>query len=83
MAEAIPLPSRPAGATPSPLELDAISLHRQAENALSMACRYLRQPASNLPGASRQVVRALDAIARLRLAGAGLDAANDVQGGRQ
>ena len=78
-----PKPGHQAGATPhhSP-ELDAIRLHAQAENALSMARRYLRQSVSNLPGASRQAVRALDAISLLRIGDADqADAANDAQGG--
>jgi hypothetical protein len=36
-----------------------------AHNALSMAAYYLRQPAANVPGATRKAVQALAALRRL------------------
>ena len=49
-------------------ELDAIQLHAQAENAVSMALYYLRQPAVNVPGAARKTVQALALLSRLEKA---------------
>lgn len=67
--------ARSGAATPTQT-LDAIQLHAQAENALSMALHYMRQTASNVPGAARKTVQALDAMNRIKLAGYG-QAAND------
>ena len=46
---------------------DAIQLHAEAHNALSMAVFYLRQPAANVPGARRKAVQALAALRGLTL----------------
>lgn len=45
---------------------DAIQLHAKAENALSMALHYLRQPVSNAPGAARKAVQALASLNQLQ-----------------
>jgi len=55
---------------------DIIQIHARAINSLTMALHYLRQPESNVPGASRKAVQALAAINALRFAGRG-EAAND------
>lgn len=55
---------------------DPIQIHARAINSLTMALHYLRQPESNVPGASRKAVQALAAINALRFAGRG-EAAND------
>ena len=55
---------------------DPIQIHARAVNSLTMALHYLRQPESNVPGASRKAVQALAAINALRFAGRG-EAAND------
>jgi hypothetical protein len=55
---------------------DPIQIHARAVNSLAMALHYLRQPESNVPGASRKAVQALAAINALRFAGRG-EAAND------
>lgn len=53
-------PSLPAtGAT------DSIQAYADASNALAMAAYYLRQPAANVPGATRKAVQALAALRRL------------------
>jgi len=64
MTPTSPMHGRRAVATPS-IPHDPIQLHAQAENALSMALYYLRQPASNMPGAARKTVQALAALSRL------------------
>lgn len=61
--------------TPEPL--DAIQLHARTENALSMALHYLRQPVSNVPGASRKTVQALASLSLLKVNAAHHCAAND------
>lgn len=48
-----------------PASPDPIHLHAQAENALSMALYYLRQPRCNVMGASRKAVMALQALHQL------------------
>ena len=53
-------PTTPAKGTPDPIQL-----HAEAHNALAMALHYLRQPASNVPGAARKAVQALAALNRL------------------
>ena len=55
---------------------DPIQIHARAINSLTMALHYLRQPESNVAGASRKAVQALAAINALRFAGRG-EAAND------
>lgn len=55
---------------------DHIQIHARAVNSLTMALHYLRQPETNVPGASRKAVQALAAINALRFAGRG-EAAND------
>lgn len=60
--------------TTTPQELAAMQAHQAAENALSMALHYLRSSASNIPGATRKAVQALDALNNLHAlvpAGAG------------
>lgn len=64
------------GATAMPVpNLDAVlQAHQDAENALSMALHYLRAGASNIPGAARKAVQALNALNNLHAlapAGAG------------
>lgn len=56
--------------------LDPVQIHARAVNSLTMALHYLRQPETNVPGASRKAVQALAAINALRFAGRG-EAAND------
>jgi hypothetical protein len=46
---------------------DPIQLHAQAQNALSMAIHYLRQPEANVAGARRKAVQALSALRGLDL----------------
>ena len=65
MTTVTPLHSTRVAAPSSTQALDAIQLHAQAENALSMALHYLRQPASNVPGAARKAVQALAALRSL------------------
>ena len=55
------VPCTPATGTPDPIQL-----HAQAENALSMALHYLRQPVSNAPGAARKAVQALASLNQLQ-----------------
>lgn len=59
-------PTTPATGTPDPIQL-----HAEAHNALAMALHYLRQPAGNVPGASRKAVQALAALRRLDAMGQG------------
>lgn len=47
-------------------ELDKAQLFAHAENSLSVALFHLRQPAANVPGASRKAVQALAALNQLR-----------------
>ena len=60
----IHLTRRPCTATPTrnPQDLATLAAHQEAENALSMALHYLRSSASNVPGATRKAVQALDAL---------------------
>lgn len=64
-------PTSPSGATPpSPQGArlgapDPMQAYADAQNALSMAAYYLRQPAANVPGATRKTVQALAALRRL------------------
>lgn len=72
----IHLARRPGTATPTTTGHDvaALQAHQEAENALSMALHYLRSSASNIPGAKRKAVQALDALNTLHTlapAGAG------------
>ena len=53
-------PISPTTGTPDPIQL-----HAEAHNALAMALHYLRQPASNVPGAARKAVQALAALRSL------------------
>lgn len=75
-----------AMATPTTTGCDvaALQAHQTAENALTMALHYLRTGASNIPGATRKAVQALDALNTLHtLAPAGAGAGAGVQiGGR-
>ena len=59
--------TKPAIRAASPItgNPDPIQLHAQAENALSMAAFYLRQPQANVPGARRKAVQALAALRSL------------------
>ena len=69
MTTVIPMRARRSAGTPSATntgDQDAIQLHAQAENALSMALFYMRQPISNVPGAARKAVQALDSLNRLQ-----------------
>jgi hypothetical protein len=50
---------------------DPIQLHADAHNALAMALHYLRQPAANVPGATRKAVQALAALRRMEACGQG------------
>lgn len=61
---------RPAPATPAPgTAPDPIALFAEAQNALAMALRHLRNPgALNVPGARRKTVQALAALRRLQSA---------------
>lgn len=47
-------------------EQDKAQLFAHAENSLSVALFHLRQPAANVPGASRKAVQALAALNQLR-----------------
>ena len=88
----IHLTRRPSTATPTtPHDLASttaeneatMAAHQKAENALSMALRYLRSSASNIPGATRKAVQALGALNRLHTsapAGAGARALATVEG---
>lgn len=68
---ALHLVASPSGATPpSPSGArlgtpDPIQAYADASNALAMATYYLRQPAANVPGATRKAVQALAALRRL------------------
>ena len=68
---ALHLVASPSGATPpSPQGArlgapDPMQAYADAHNALSMAAYYLRQPAANVPGATRKTVQALAALRRL------------------
>lgn len=44
---------------------DPVQAFADASNALAMAAYYLRQPAANVPGATRKAVQALAALRRL------------------
>lgn len=55
---------------------DPVQIHARAVNSLTMALHYLRQPETNVPGASRKAVQALAAINALRFVDRG-EAAND------
>ena len=59
---------RPAPATPATgTAPDPIVLFAEAQNALAMALRHLRNPgALNVPGARRKAVQALAALRRLQ-----------------
>lgn len=61
---------RPAPATPATgTAPDPIVLFAEAQNALAMALRHLRNPgALNVPGARRKTVQALAALRRLQSA---------------
>ena len=59
-------PTPPTTGTRTP---DPIQLHAEAHNALAMALHYLRQPASNVPGAARKAVQALAALRSLDAVG--------------
>ena len=66
MTNVITLASRCAAPTmPTMGTPDTIQLHAEAHNALAMALHYLRQPASNVPGAARKAVQALAALRSL------------------
>lgn len=65
MSAVTDLASRRAASQATPQDLEPIQLHAQAGNALSVALFYLRQPASNIPGATRKAVQALAALGRL------------------
>lgn len=62
--------TRPAPATPAPgTAPDPIALFAEAQNALAMALRHLRNPSAiNVPGARRKTVQALAALRRLQAA---------------
>lgn len=60
------MPTLPAMGTPDPIQL-----HADAHNALAMALHYLRQPAANVPGATRKAVQALAALRRMDACGQG------------
>lgn len=77
MTKVTPLHSPRAAAPSLAKPLDAIQLHAQAENALSMALHYLRQPICNVPGASRKTVQALAMMNLLKMRAAQGCAAND------
>ena len=64
---AAPTPSTPP--TTGTRTPDPIQLHAEAHNALAMALHYLRQPASNVPGAARKAVQALAALRSLDAVG--------------
>ena len=78
MTKVTPLHSPRAAAPSLAKPLDAIQLHAQAENALSMALHYLRQPNHNVPGAARKTVQALASLNSIKLTS--LDAASNVSG---
>ncbi|UOB06523.1 hypothetical protein [[Acidovorax] ebreus] len=59
-------PTTPATGNPDPIQL-----HADAHNALAMALHYLRQPAANVPGATRKAVQALAALRRMEACGQG------------
>ena len=59
-------PTLPVMGTPDPIQL-----HADAHNALAMALHYLRQPAANVPGATRKAVQALAALRRMEACGQG------------
>ena len=72
-----------ATATPTTTlqDLAAMQAHQAAENALAMALHYLRASASNIPGAKRKAVQALDALNTLHtLAPAGAGARVQIGG---
>lgn len=75
-SKAIHLPGHAAAKpTTTGHDLAAQQAHQAAENALCMALHYLRTSASNIPGATRKAVQALDALNTLRtLASAGAGA---------
>ena len=68
---ALHLVASPSGATPTSPQgaslgaLDPVQAFADASNALAMAAYYLRQPAANVPGATRKAVQALAALRRL------------------
>jgi hypothetical protein len=68
---ALHLVASPSGATPTSPQgarlgaTDPIQAFADASNALAMAAYYLRQPAANVPGATRKAVQALAALRRL------------------
>jgi len=68
MTTVIPLRARRSAGNPTTttVDQDAIQLHAKAENALSMALFYLRQPVSNVPGAARKAVQALESMNQLQ-----------------
>jgi len=66
---------------PPSTTLDAIQLHAQAENALSMALYYLRQPRTNVRGAMRKAVQSLAALSLMQAQQRTREAANDASGG--
>jgi len=68
MTTVIPLRARRSAGNPTTNtgDQDAIQLHAQAENALSMALFYMRQPVSNVPGAARKAVQALQSLNQLQ-----------------
>lgn len=79
----IPMPGQAtAKPTTTGHDLAALQAHQAAENALSMALHYLRASASsNIPGATRKAVQALDALNTLHtLAPAGAGACDQISG---
>jgi len=68
MTTVIPMRARRSAGNPTTNtdDQDAIQLHAQAENALSMALFYMRQPVSNVPGAARKAVQALESLNQLQ-----------------
>ncbi len=68
---ALHLVARPSGTTPpSPQGArlaapDPLQAFADASNALAMAAYYLRQPAANVPGATRKAGQALAALRAL------------------
>lgn len=72
MSMVIPLASRRAASVlPAQGSPDPIQAYADASNALAMAAYYLRQPAANVPGATRKAVQALAALRRLDALGQG------------
>lgn len=66
MTIVVNLASRRAAPTlPAQGPLDPVQAYADATNALAMAAYYLRQPAANVPGATRKAVQALAALRRL------------------